>query len=618
MKKISIHIVKMLLAVMLVSLWSCEDFDNEIGPILDASELDYSVVQDYTIDEGGNTVILTNYTPQTIPVWDYGSGTSRRAVDTIRFAFAGTYTINFSAITEGGVVEGQPVTITVTENNFNYVSDPIWEMLTGGVGNTKTWLLDVDADGVSKYWNGPMFFFGADIGYLEEGGDWGDGVHTTGCYGDDCWTWDPDLPSIQGWGFSGPADFGEMTFGLVDGATLEVNHLTLPSYGQQSGNFYVNTTDKTLSTTNATILHDAIYETCVLDWNNAKILSITEDAMQIGIYRDCDPATLSFNFISKDYSDNWVPEETGPEEPTLPGNWEDIVSEITTTAITWKLSEDTPLNWTNLSGGFLNSWNSAADYPDWLGTPDPAVYGDFSMTTDSSDNSVVFVTPDGTTTEGTYALSSNGTYSFSVPVPSFPVISWANFYADANNELRIVNLQTDSNGNVTDMWLGAVDNITEPTQYSAFHLVPSSGGPGGGGNTGTTIPVDNSLIAYGDLETNGNVRIEIYNDFGGTSANPPIDTSSMVFNSLEVTFTISGTGVSGNYDASIFYATPSWNPSGNGAITNVTGDGTYTVTYAPGANADGCLVFVIDIVGMANDITDMSTVTATIDEIIIN
>lgn len=618
MKKISIHIVKMLLAVMLVSLWSCEDFDNEIGPILDASELDYSVVQDYTIDEGGNTVILTNYTPQTIPVWDYGSGTSRRAVDTIRFAFAGTYTINFSAITEGGVVEGQPVTITVTENNFNYVSDPIWEMLTGGVGNTKTWLLDVDADGVSKYWNGPMFFFGADIGYLEEGGDWGDGVHTTGCYGEDCWTWDPDLPSIQGWGFSGPADFGEMTFGLVDGATLEVNHLTLPSYGQQSGNFYVNTTDKTLSTTNATILHDAIYETCVLDWNNAKILSITEDAMQIGIYRDCDPATLSFNFISKDYSDNWVPEETGPEEPTLPGNWEDIVSEITTTAITWKLSEDTPLNWTNLSGGFLNSWNSAADYPDWLGTPDPAVYGDFSMTTDSSDNSVVFVTPDGTTTEGTYALSSNGTYSFSVPVPSFPVISWANFYADANNELRIVNLQTDSNGNVTDMWLGAVDNITEPTQYSAFHLVPSSGGPGSGGDTSTSIPVDNSLINYGDIETNGNLRIEIYNDFGDTAANPPIDTSSMVFNSLEVTFTISGTGVSGNYDASIFYATPSWNPSGNGAITNVTGDGTYTVTYAPGANADGCLVFVIDIVGMANDITDMSTVTATIDEIIIN
>lgn len=621
---------------ILMTFFTCSNDDNELGRILDPSELDFTVVQDYSIDEGGNTVILINNTPETVPVWDYGTGVSNRAIDTIRYAFAGDYTIKFSAVTDGGVVDAEPIPITVTEDNLNYVNDPLWTLLSGGVGNSKTWLLDVDADGVSKYFGGPMFFYGTDNGWLEGGED--------GCYGDDCWNWSPDLNSILGWGFSGPADFGEMTFSLEGGPYMTVNHLTLPQYGEQSGTYFLDKDNYTLTTSNATILHDSAYEDCVSNWNSLVILSLTEDAMQLGVIRDCDPAMLSFNFISQEYSDNWVPEETGPEEPTLPGGWEDIISEITTTAIEWKLSESNPLDWATLGGNMMNGWQAPEDYPDWLGTPDPAVYGDFSMTLNSVDNTVAFVSPDGTTTDGTYAINNSGIYSFSVPVPSFQLINWAYFGADANNELRILRIDTDPSGNVSDMWLGALDDVNNPTQYTAFHLVPNVGGSGGGGDVeGDEIPVDNSKIVFGDLETSGKFRIEIYNQYGSTSADSPIDQTLIPGNNtMEVTFTLSGVdgnlveGASGSYNAAILYFDTAW-ASGNTPSVTVTGDGTYTVSINS-LPAGDCGVFTIDIPGLGDsansydtgevdgdnnpifangEVVDVSAVTATVESIVV-
>ena len=55
----------------------------------------------------------------------------------------------------------------------------------------------------------------------------------------------------------------------------------------------------------------------------------------------------------------------------------------------------------------------------------------------------------------------------------------------------------------------------------------------------TDIPVDMSKIYFGDIEGNGNFRIEIYSDYGDTQYDPPIDTEKIDFNeSLSVQFTI--------------------------------------------------------------------------------
>ena len=55
----------------------------------------------------------------------------------------------------------------------------------------------------------------------------------------------------------------------------------------------------------------------------------------------------------------------------------------------------------------------------------------------------------------------------------------------------------------------------------------------------TTVPIDISKIYFGDLECNGKFEIEIYDTYGDTNYDPPIDVDKIDFNeSLSVQFTI--------------------------------------------------------------------------------
>lgn len=57
----------------------------------------------------------------------------------------------------------------------------------------------------------------------------------------------------------------------------------------------------------------------------------------------------------------------------------------------------------------------------------------------------------------------------------------------------------------------------------------------------TEIAVDSSKVLFGDIEGNGKLRIELFNSYGDTKDNPPLDVADIFFNeSLNVTFTISG------------------------------------------------------------------------------
>lgn len=67
--------------------------------------------------------------------------------------------------------------------------------------------------------------------------------------------------------------------------------------------------------------------------------------------------------------------------------------------------------------------------------------------------------------------------------------------------------------------------------------------------TSTDIAVDESKLYYGDIEGNGKIRLEIYNAYGDTSKDAPIDAAGFSFDdSLSVTFTVSGTGIGGAAD----------------------------------------------------------------------
>ena len=69
--------------------------------------------------------------------------------------------------------------------------------------------------------------------------------------------------------------------------------------------------------------------------------------------------------------------------------------------------------------------------------------------------------------------------------------------------------------------------------------------------TETDIPVDESKLIYGDIEGNGKIRLEIYNAYGDTSKDAPIDPTAITFDDqMKVTFTLStGAGAAETGDA---------------------------------------------------------------------
>jgi hypothetical protein len=135
-------------------------------------------------------------------------------------------------------------------------------------------------------------------------------------------------------------------------------------------------------------------------------------------------------------------------------------------------------------------------------------------------------------------------------------------------------------------------------------------------------------IVFGDIEGNGRLRIEIYNEYGATSANPPIDPTSIKFSkNMVVTFTLSGitnnlkSGAAGSYVAGLQYSDPTWGVSYWSDLNMgkyeamVNGDGTYTVWMEVTTQANGAIVFCVDIAGLWADITDTSKVGVEVNSI---
>lgn len=59
---------------------------------------------------------------------------------------------------------------------------------------------------------------------------------------------------------------------------------------------------------------------------------------------------------------------------------------------------------------------------------------------------------------------------------------------------------------------------------------------------GSEISFDAAKIIYGDIEEKGNYRIEIYNQYGDTKNDSPVNQATAIGSSLKVTFTVSGLG----------------------------------------------------------------------------
>lgn len=338
-----------MIMLSLLFLTACQDDDNELGLMLDKSQVKFEVEQIFSIDEGGNTVVLRNLTPETVAIWDYGTGRSTRITDTVRFPFQGEYTIKFSAVTAGGIVAMDPVTIEVTADNLTYLSDPLWVLLTGGVGNEKTWILD----------NGNYGFATGPLSYADPSREQ---------------VWENFQLNYE------PADVGqteadlnaEMTFSLKGGpffTTVKPNE----EGGDESGTFSFDPAEHTLGTTDATIIRPAEFIANASNWtNDLNILTLTENQLQIAVYRTNSegPWWYVLNYVSKEYAENYTPEEEEPSGPDegfdpefAPGELLKILTGGSASGRLWKLdAAGNPVDWLASGTGWTSSSDDSRDW----------------------------------------------------------------------------------------------------------------------------------------------------------------------------------------------------------------------------------------------------------------
>lgn len=457
MKTNKLYIVLTLLAYMVLAFSACQPDDYSLGEMISKDQLEFSITQN---PDDPNMILLESLTPGVTPLWITPVGRSLKTVDTVKLAFPGTYKFVYGVQSAGGFVQADTVTVTLTTTNTNYISDPLWVLLTGGVGESKTWILDNGNYGLAT---GPLSY--ADPSREQVWGNYEP-------------NWEPAGSDIG----ATETDYqAEMTFDLIDGA-----HLTTVKPNEENQNeqgvFSLNVEEHTLSTTDATIVRLAAFIPNATNWtNNIRILELTENQLRIAIMRTNEegPWWYIFNYVWKEYAENYVPE--AQPDPNF-DHGDQMLILAGSSSHTWKISPQTPFNWADLNGGFLNNWYAITDYPDWTGFDESAIpnFENVRITFTRSGD-VEIINNDGSSEIGTFDLEAEtNLVTFHGVKPSFYIsggwvtITTTDYFEDeagnvitGDNQWKIVKTKAIS-GISTDVWFGKRD--TGKDEYMIFHF----------------------------------------------------------------------------------------------------------------------------------------------------
>lgn len=112
---------------MILLFGACKPIENrqEAGAVVPATDFVYTITNDATNDY---ILYLENKTPEVMFSWDYAWGVSRKQHDTVKMLVPGTYTVNITATTAGGLVTTSKV-VTVTKSDPTAFQEPEWTLL---------------------------------------------------------------------------------------------------------------------------------------------------------------------------------------------------------------------------------------------------------------------------------------------------------------------------------------------------------------------------------------------------------------------------------------------------------------------------------------------------------
>jgi hypothetical protein len=437
-----------------------------------------------------------------------------------------------------------------------------------------TWYIDLDKDGNSWMFDGPLYYYGtADSWNTVTNGDIvsGDSWNWSPVYNDNTW-----LTTAQEW--------GQMTF--HEDGSFSVTQVTDAGATQTAeGTYTVDEANKTLTLqgTGARILHLYNFDGVATNWStDIKILSLTADKMQLGVVRDNSsegPCLLVHNYISQNIK---TLHEKVVYTPTLTlydgdGNhWNGFTSQTNLEAgKTYTLEASGQRS--NAQVYIFEIPGLAKDHPNAIiridkievdGTEvafdaNKFKYGDL----EGSGNyrvELFNIWGAGTAADSPFgggakdsepALAFNSSIKITYTVVTLDGFTagltlcgsdWNSSWPDASVAMPVKGgfpqeYTVTFNGSRVD---GMIDLLevkgfaaTFPNAKLTLKRVLVDG---------TELPFDASKVLYGDLEGNGNYRIELYNTYGATKGNAPFagETDNGTIpalgcqNSIAVTFTL--------------------------------------------------------------------------------
>lgn len=446
-----------------LGLTACSPSDYELGGNnLTADDLAEGVAYTVTHDaDNPNIVYLESKMGSSyLPQWETPQGRYQDQKVTLKIAFPGEYEVKFGVETPAGVVYGNPSRITIDKMCTDFITSEVWTMLTGGVGKSKTWIFD---DGTYGYAAGELSY-----GDPAANPNFGFNNFTS--------NWDPgkghcdDENTVNGSYWK-----SYMTFSLDGGANYSYYNGTTNT--TENGVFGLNESSYILSLTDADLMHPDNWSTRLANWRqNLQIVELDENHLRVGYTRvvgDWGGEWLEvFNYVSKEYADNYVPPVDNNPKPALASTWKDDISSLnkspnTYREIKWVLTDGgDAAAYYDLYGKYVNGSQAASDNG-----------SEMSLILNSVDKSYSMKDADGNEISGEYSLSDDGFISFSNGLLTTSAgKNGAVIKTNPNKSLRVLNYTMDSSDptEITDLVLGYDINDVNGKRYryQGFHFVP--------------------------------------------------------------------------------------------------------------------------------------------------
>lgn len=223
-----------------------------------------------------------------------------------RFAMAYSFDQNVARRTSTPVYQALAIRPVSVAKNVKLVKKKLYN----------TWEFDLKPDESHYKFVGPVFFYGKDASWASYTNNQPVVGETTG--------WDAEYASIKSWAITDPSHCnGTMTFYKDEDGNdkVKVHQVQADgSYKDSEGTFTVDEKNKTITMTidplNAVEYIGGITRT---DETKIKVMSLSDEALQLGVIRSSDGQLMIYNYVTSDVKNGYVAKLTAWGDG---GNWD--------------------------------------------------------------------------------------------------------------------------------------------------------------------------------------------------------------------------------------------------------------------------------------------------------